>query len=84
MSARTAMYDSVDRQSELSSSPVSHPDGFDELRHHHSCMAVFPWILSRSLLTSPEDSGRYFSFPSFDMYEADQQEDHKETELKSP
>lgn len=59
------MYDSVDRQSELSSSPVSHSDGFDDL-HHHPC------------------SGRYFSFPSFDIYEADQQDEHKETELKSP
>ncbi|KAK4453603.1 hypothetical protein QBC34DRAFT_188733 [Podospora aff. communis PSN243] len=65
MSARASMYDSVDRQSELSSSPVSHPDGFDELRHHSY-------------------SGRYFSFPSFDIYEADQQDEHKETELKSP
>jgi hypothetical protein len=59
------MYDSVDRQSELCSSPVSHPDGFDELRHHSY-------------------SGRYFSFPSFDTYEVDQQDEHKETELKSP
>jgi len=76
------MYDSVDRQSELSSSPVSHPDGFDEL-HHHSCM--LPWVLSTSAtkLTVVTDSGRYFSFPSFDMYEADQQGECKE-DAKSP
>ena len=28
-------------------------------------------------------SGRYFSFPSFDLYEANQQDEEKETE-KSP
>jgi len=30
------------------------------------------------------DNGRYFSFPSFDMYEASQQEDDEKTEMKSP
>jgi len=59
------MYDSVDRQSELSSSPICQNDGFDEL-HHHSY------------------SGRYFSFPSFDIYETDHQDENKDAEPKSP
>lgn len=29
-------------------------------------------------------SGRYFSFPSFDLYETSQQDEEKETETKSP
>ncbi|KAK1760738.1 hypothetical protein QBC47DRAFT_13431 [Echria macrotheca] len=66
ISARTSMFDSVDRQSELSSSPLSQPSGFDELHHHHHSY-----------------SGRYFSFPSFDMYEADHEEESKE-DHKSP
>ncbi|KXX81734.1 hypothetical protein MMYC01_200707 [Madurella mycetomatis] len=64
LSSRSSMYDSVDRQGELSSSPGSSPDGFDELHPH-------------------QFSGRYFSFPSFDMYEASQQDGEKENE-KSP
>ena len=62
MSTRSGIFDSPDRQSNFSTSPVSHQDGFDDIPR-----------LSYS--------GRYFSFPSFDMYE-DQQE--KETEPKSP
>ncbi|KAL2019971.1 hypothetical protein VTK56DRAFT_8971 [Thermocarpiscus australiensis] len=65
LSSRTPVFDSVDRQSELSSSPVSQPDTFDDL-HAHSF------------------SGRYFSFPSFDMYESSQQDEEKETETKTP
>ncbi|KAK5662745.1 hypothetical protein OQA88_6152 [Cercophora sp. LCS_1] len=65
LSTRTAMFDNADRRSELSSSPISQPDSFDELHHG-------PY------------SGRYFSFPSFDMYETDQHDEHKENELKSP
>ncbi|KAK3325631.1 hypothetical protein B0H66DRAFT_599785 [Apodospora peruviana] len=65
MSTRTPMFDSVGRQSDLSS-PVSHPGSFDDSIHPHS------------------SSGRYFSFPSFDMYEADQEEDEKESDMKSP
>jgi hypothetical protein len=38
---------------------------------------------SRAVLTLILVSGRYFSFPSFDMYEANQQEGEKEAE-KSP
>ncbi|KAK4110709.1 hypothetical protein N656DRAFT_799837 [Canariomyces notabilis] len=64
LSSRSSMFDSVDRQGELSSSPVSQTDAFDDLHSH-------PF------------SGRYFSFPSFDMYEANQQEGEKEAE-KSP
>ncbi|KAK4127708.1 hypothetical protein N657DRAFT_223797 [Parathielavia appendiculata] len=30
------------------------------------------------------NSGRYFSFPSFDLYEANQQDDEKESQTKSP
>ncbi|KAK3685995.1 hypothetical protein B0T22DRAFT_236601 [Podospora appendiculata] len=33
---------------------------------------------------SYSSNGRYFSFPSFDMYEADQQGDEEKTEMKSP
>lgn len=29
-------------------------------------------------------SGRYFSFPSFDTWEVDQQDEEKEGEMKSP
>ncbi|KAK4251128.1 hypothetical protein VTI28DRAFT_3571 [Corynascus sepedonium] len=64
LSTRSSVYDSVDRHSELSSSPDSNPDSFDDLHHH-------PF------------SGRYFSFPSFDLYEASQQDDEK-SESKSP
>jgi hypothetical protein len=56
----------MDQHSDLSSSPISHSDGFDDLRHQQSY------------------SGRYYSFPSFDMYEGDQQDEHKEGEPKSP
>ncbi|KAK3373966.1 hypothetical protein B0T24DRAFT_679346 [Lasiosphaeria ovina] len=65
LAARAAMFESMDRQGELSSSPVSSPGGFDDLHTH-------PY------------SGRYFSFPSFDMYEAGQQDDDKDNDLKSP
>ncbi|KAK3378183.1 hypothetical protein B0H63DRAFT_239644 [Podospora didyma] len=64
LSTRTAMFDSIDRHGELSSSPVSSPGSFDDL-HTHAY------------------SGRYFSFPSFDVYEAGQRDD-KEADLKSP
>lgn len=77
------MYDSIDRQSELSSSPVCQPDGFDDLRHH-SCRILLESSPSWAQLIAVAGSGRYFSFPSFDIYEADQQDQHKETELKSP
>ncbi|KAK3945022.1 hypothetical protein QBC46DRAFT_131931 [Diplogelasinospora grovesii] len=63
---RTPMYDSMGRQGELSSSPVSQSGSFDDLQ------------------SSPSYSGRYFSFPSFDQYEAGQREDEKETDMKSP
>ncbi|KAG7289004.1 hypothetical protein NEMBOFW57_005365 [Staphylotrichum longicolle] len=59
------MYDSVDRHGELSSSPVSQPDSFDDM--HRDPL-----------------SGRYFSFPSFDLYEANQQDEEKDGETKSP
>ncbi|KAK3903341.1 hypothetical protein C8A05DRAFT_32923 [Staphylotrichum tortipilum] len=65
ISTRSSMYDSVDRHSELSSSPVSQPDSFDEMHSN-------PY------------SGRYFSFPSFDLYEGNQQDEEKEGEAKSP
>jgi hypothetical protein len=37
---------------------------------------------SWALLTTP-DSGRYFSFPSFDLYEANQEDEEKERDTKS-
>ncbi|KAL1842507.1 hypothetical protein VTJ49DRAFT_5113 [Mycothermus thermophilus] len=61
---RTSMYDSVDRHGDLSSSPVSQAESFDEL-HGHECGA------------------RYFSFPSFDLYESSQQYDDEKSEPKS-
>ncbi|KAK4104993.1 hypothetical protein N658DRAFT_196944 [Parathielavia hyrcaniae] len=64
LSTRSSMYDSVDRHSELSSSPVSQPELFDDM-NTHSC------------------SGRYFSFPSFDLYEENHQ-DEKGCQMKSP
>ncbi|KAL2266522.1 hypothetical protein VTJ83DRAFT_5874 [Remersonia thermophila] len=61
---RTSMYDSVDRHHEdLSSSPVSQPESFDELHGH-------------------EYGARYFSFPSFDLYESSQQYDDEKSEPK--
>ncbi|KAK0635478.1 hypothetical protein B0T17DRAFT_503008 [Bombardia bombarda] len=67
LSARTAMFESMEHrhQGELSSSPVSSPDSFDD-------MHIRP------------HTGRYFSFPSFDMYEAGEQEEDKESDIKSP
>ncbi|KAK4219386.1 hypothetical protein QBC37DRAFT_134887 [Rhypophila decipiens] len=62
LSTRTSMFDG---QSDMSLSPVSHSDGFDDIHR-------------------PSYSGRYFSFPSFDMYEAGQQEDDEKSEMKSP
>lgn len=62
------MYDSLSRHSELSSSPISNPDGFDELRDSYS----------------HSHSQRYFSFPSFDLYESPHQEEDKEPHMKSP
>ncbi|KAL2151983.1 hypothetical protein VTH82DRAFT_5167 [Thermothelomyces myriococcoides] len=64
LSARSSVYDGGDRHSDLSSSPDSSSDGFDDLHHH-----TF--------------SGRYFSFPSFDLYESSQQDDGK-SQSKSP
>ncbi|AEO56367.1 hypothetical protein MYCTH_2314610 [Thermothelomyces thermophilus ATCC 42464] len=64
LSTRSSVYDGGDRHSELSSSPDSNADAFDDLHRH-------PF------------SGRYFSFPSFDLYEASQQDDEK-SESKSP
>ncbi|KAK0720484.1 hypothetical protein B0H67DRAFT_192153 [Lasiosphaeris hirsuta] len=61
LSTRTPMFDSLDRCSDLSSSPVS----LDEM-HSRPC------------------TGRYFSFPSFDMYEEGQQDEEKDGDLKSP
>ncbi|KAK3308667.1 uncharacterized protein B0T15DRAFT_392565 [Chaetomium strumarium] len=58
LSTRSPMFDSIDRQGDLSSSPVSQAS-FDD-RHPHSY------------------SGRYFSFPSFDLYEASQEDGEKE------
>ncbi|KAL2119140.1 hypothetical protein VTJ04DRAFT_6100 [Mycothermus thermophilus] len=59
---RTSMFDSVDRQTDLSCSPVSQPETFDE----------------------HEGGARYFSFPSFDLYESSQQyDDDKADSLKS-
>ncbi|KAK4151302.1 hypothetical protein C8A00DRAFT_17264 [Chaetomidium leptoderma] len=66
ISTRSSMYDSVDRHSELSSSPGSQSDTFDDDGHHHQL------------------SGRYFSFPSFDLYEASQQDEDKASDTKSP
>lgn len=60
------MFDNMDRQSEMSSSPISQPGSFDDL-------SPYPY------------AGRYFSFPSFDMYEEPlQHEEHKEADHKSP
>jgi len=82
LSTRSSVYDSVDRHSELSSSPDSNPDSFDDL-HHHPCMLSLVTSWRRTLLTVEIVSGRYFSFPSFDLYEASQQDDEK-SESKSP
>ncbi|EAA26737.2 hypothetical protein GE21DRAFT_8047 [Neurospora crassa] len=71
ISTRTSpppMYDSLGRHCELSSSPISNPDGFDELRDSYS----------------HSHSQRYFSFPSFDLYESPHQEEDKEPHMKSP
>jgi len=84
LSTRTSMFDSMDRQGELSSSPVSHPDGFGDM-HPHSCTCYIDnsscWICTNDWSIG---SGRYFSFPSFDMYEAGQREDDEKSDMKSP
>jgi hypothetical protein len=41
-------------------------------------------VVAVAVLTVELDSGRYFSFPSFDLYEANQQDEEKEGEAKSP
>ncbi|KAL2260171.1 hypothetical protein VTK26DRAFT_5917 [Humicola hyalothermophila] len=64
--ARSPMFASVDRQGELSTSPLSQLDGFHDLHPPQQC------------------SGRYFSFPSFDLYEAREQDEDKESETKTP
>lgn len=82
LSTRSSMYDGVDRHGDLSSSPGSQADSYDEM--HSSCKLLLPVPSStESLLTSGSDSGRYFSFPSFDLYEASQQDEGK-PETKSP
>jgi hypothetical protein len=76
------MYDSIDRHGELSSSPVSQAESYDEM--HSPCSSPLPASSSTGqVLTVVADSGRYFSFPSFDLYEASQQDDGK-SETKSP
>ncbi|KAJ4306515.1 hypothetical protein N0V88_001319 [Collariella sp. IMI 366227] len=70
MPTRTPMFDSVDRHADLSSSPVSQPD-LDEPHPHPLTLTV------------ETVSGRYFSFPSFDEYEASQQGEKGSSE-KSP
>ncbi|EGS21037.1 uncharacterized protein CTHT_0028770 [Thermochaetoides thermophila DSM 1495] len=61
--SRSPTLDSVDRQSDLSVSPVSQPD-FGDM--HEGFEA------------------RYFSFPSFDLYESSRREDEKDDGPKSP
>ncbi len=78
------MFDSMDGQGELSSSPTSHPGLFDDFNPCES--TPFDGAYSESLvnqLTVWTDSDRYVSFPSFDMYEVDQQEG-KESDMKAP
>jgi hypothetical protein len=88
VSSRTPMFDRVDRPSDPSSSPVNESDGFDSVMPHH-CSYHHPAIPETSdpfgltHISSP-DSGRYFSFPSFDMYEGGQQDEDKESDMKSP
>jgi len=75
------MYDSMGRQGELSFSPISNPGGFEDMQ---SCTASLPSDTRALLLTTPADPGRYFRFPSFDIYEPNQQDEDKEGEIKSP
>jgi hypothetical protein len=83
LSSRTPMFDSVDRQSSLSTSPVSQPDAFLDM-HPHQCTSPRRAVEYRTQLTLNTVSKRYVSFPSFDLYEAREQDEEKETETKSP
>jgi hypothetical protein len=78
------MYDGVDRHDDLSSSPGSHSDSsFDDM-HPHQRMFLAPRIVNPEMvLTANPVSGRYFSFPSFDLYEGSQPDEEK-SEAKSP
>jgi hypothetical protein len=80
------MFDSPGRQSEFSTSPVSHQDSFDDMPHRPRMATRDLLFFSAHILTPHPDTGRYFSFPSFDMYEDHQHEDdnRKDSEPKSP
>lgn len=81
------MYDSLSRHSELSSSPISNPDGFDELRDSCASVCFCHHIFgprANASTDSHSHSQRYFSFPSFDLYESPHQEEDKEPHMKSP
>lgn len=83
LSARAPMYDRIDRQTDLSTSPSNHSEGAfeeDHPRDRWSHLVDFPDHMTDTC----SDSGRYFSFPSFDIYEAGQQDEEKDAAMKSP
>jgi hypothetical protein len=84
LSTRTSIYDGVDQHGELSSSPVSQSETFDDMHPHSGTSLPLQHDVFELVLTVEPVSGRYFSFPSFDLYEANQQDEEKEAEGKSP
>ncbi|KAH8908770.1 hypothetical protein BR93DRAFT_925865 [Coniochaeta sp. PMI_546] len=71
-----------DRQGGLALSPINHTESLEKIRPHHRSFPAPRGAYIRSL-TQSSDTGRYYSFPSFDIYEASQQDEEKESE-KSP
>lgn len=78
------MYDRIDQQMDLSSSPSNHSETAFEGDHHRDRWSHLSVDMPDHMTDTCSDSGRYFSFPSFDMYEAGQQDEEKDAELKSP
>lgn len=82
LSTRSAMFDSPGRQSDFSTSPVSHQDGFDDMPHRPRMATPELLFSAAHILTPRPDTGRYFSFPSFDMYEDHHHHQHEDDERK--
>ena len=83
LSPRSPVLGPPSRTEQLVSNVTHHTVDLDGFRPH--LRTSNQPINSRSRrLTRIADSGRYFSFPSFDTWEGDQQDEEKEGEMKSP
>lgn len=88
-SSQSPIYDRMEREAILGSSPTRHGEVLDEVHEvrPHPC-PYCPFHAGgrgepAADLTPSTDSGRYYSFPSFDTWDADQQE-KEEGGTKSP